>query len=293
MFSKIIAFTVFVAALPGVGNAASCSVINLNRCLDSVCAINISTNPAARCQYCGTADAGTPPQSKMRNVSVGQSSKNTISEKELKNAPDDPGARYAWAKAECFKKIANCTDDDTEQYYEMIQKSCDTVGTMAKKDNLVKKALKSTATKSSCTNDMTVCMMGASRCGGDWSACATDASFDTFFASCSVDATGCDEFMDDIRTQLSASRTSTIEGAAERIQQIAISYQTSRKNAVANAQDVCKTNKNYDNCVKDVCATSMPNKCAAGTRHDDEIAAAGKMCQFYKIACNTITGIQQ
>ena len=293
MFGKIIAFTVFVAALPGIGNAASCSVINLNRCLDSVCAINVATNPAARCQYCGTADAGTPPQSKMRNVSVGQSSKNTISEKELKNAPSDPGARYAWAKAECFKKIANCTDDDTEQYYEMIQKSCDTVGTLAQKDNLVKKALKSTATKTSCTNDMTVCMLADTRCGSDWSACATDDGFDTFFASCGVDATGCDEFMGDIRTQLSASRKSAIDGAADRIQQIAKSYQTSRQNAVASAQDECKTNSRYNTCVSDVCSVSMPNKCAAGDRHDDEMAAAGKMCQFYKIACDTITGIKQ
>ena len=66
----------------------ACSVANLTRCLDSVCAINIGANPAARCQYCGTNSAGEPAKSgTMKSISAGTSSKYIISDKELKNAP--------------------------------------------------------------------------------------------------------------------------------------------------------------------------------------------------------------
>lgn len=292
MFKKIVLFTVFTVAIPGIGHAATCSVINLNRCLDSVCAIGVSTNPAARCQYCGNAGAGTPPASKMRSVSAGQSSKNTLTEKELKDAPTDPGARYAWAKAECFKKIADCTNDDTEKYDEMIQQSCDVAGVVAQKDVLTANATKSTATQSSCANTMTVCMLADTRCGPDWSACATDTDFDTFFAACGVDATGCDEFTADIRTQLSASRKSYIDGAADRIASIAKSYQTARQDKLTAARDTCENNASMNTCIKARCNNNMPNKCT-GEFQDAETAAATKLCKFYELACNAVKNIKQ
>lgn len=295
MFSKIIIFTMFLAALPGVGYAASCSTINLNRCLDSVCAINVATNPAARCQYCGTADAGTPPKSNMRNISVGQSSKTTITEKELKNAPDDPGLRYAWAKVECFKKIANCGEDDTEKYEEMIQQSCDAVGIVTQKDALAKKAAKpSKKTKSVCQDDITLCMLADTRCGADWSGCADDAEFDNFFATCSIESTGCDEFTGDIRTQLGTNRKTSIATAAERITQIAKTYQNTRQDKLNRAKSECANNKQFTSCVESVCANVMPEKCASPekTRRDAETNAANNMCKFYKLACDSVEKIK-
>lgn len=291
MFGKITIFTVFMATLPVIGHAATCSVINLNRCLDSVCAIGVATNPAARCQYCGNSAAGTPPTTTMRNISVGQSAKNTISEKELKNAPSDPGARYAWAKAECFKKVANCTNDDTEKYFDMIQQSCSVANVVAQKETLTANATKSTVSKSSCTNDFTVCMLAQSRCGPDWSACAADADFDTFFAACGVDATGCDEFTGDIRTQLSASRKSYIDGAADRIASIAKSYRDARTNQLAAARDECANNAAMNTCIKQVCNEQMPNKCAGGDFYDDETAAATNICKFHQLACDAVKNI--
>ena len=63
----------------------ACSIGNLTKCLDSVCAINMGANPAARCQYCGSASAGEPTKSTaMKSVSAGSSTKYSISDKELK-----------------------------------------------------------------------------------------------------------------------------------------------------------------------------------------------------------------
>ena len=84
---KNVLLSLFVALFlvpSDVWAAVSCSRANLTRCLDSVCAINISSNPAARCQYCGTPSAGAPSATGMRGVSVGASAKYNISDKELK-----------------------------------------------------------------------------------------------------------------------------------------------------------------------------------------------------------------
>ena len=87
---------------PGFVYGAGCSTANLIRCLDSACAINIGANPAARCQYCGSSSAGEPEKSMaMKSVSAGSAAKYTISDKELKKAPDDPGERYVWATKKC------------------------------------------------------------------------------------------------------------------------------------------------------------------------------------------------
>ena len=71
MKNSIYIFSVVVALGAAHASVAhgACSVANLTRCLDSVCAINVSSNPAARCQYCGTTDAGTPTNT-VRSVSV-------------------------------------------------------------------------------------------------------------------------------------------------------------------------------------------------------------------------------
>ena len=87
MKQRILSSLLFISVCSGAFAATQqCSRANLTRCLDSVCAINISSNPAARCQYCGSVGAGTPPNTKMKSVSVGASAKYNISDKELKKA---------------------------------------------------------------------------------------------------------------------------------------------------------------------------------------------------------------
>ena len=106
MKNSIYIFSVAIALGAAHANTAhaACSVADLTRCLDSVCAINVSSNPAARCQYCGTTDAGTPTNT-MRSVSVGTSAKYNLSAKELQKAPDAPSARYAWAIRQCIARV--------------------------------------------------------------------------------------------------------------------------------------------------------------------------------------------
>ena len=112
MFKKFAFLAIFLAIAPNLAHAV-CSRANLTRCLDSVCAINVSTNPAARCQYCGTTNAGEPPtKNGIKSVSVGASTRFNISDKELKSAPNDPGQRYVWATTKCIERVTDCTPDD-------------------------------------------------------------------------------------------------------------------------------------------------------------------------------------
>jgi hypothetical protein len=138
----------------------ACSVANLTRCLDSVCAINIGANPAARCQYCGSASAGDPTKSSaMKSVSAGSATKYIISDKELKNAPTDPGQRYMWATQKCLEKVSGCTTDDVSDIYdELISKSCQAAGITDSMASLAKKA-NTAKTQTSCSNDITNCII--------------------------------------------------------------------------------------------------------------------------------------
>lgn len=265
--------------------AAKCSRANLTRCLDSACAINISSNPAARCQYCGTASAGTPnTKNAMRAVSAGASAKYNISDKDLKKAPTDPGERYVWATKQCIAKVAGCTADDvTETYDKLIEQSCTAAGVSAKMEKLQKEARK-TRTKSDCESEISACVIMDNACSGDYRNCVANADFDKFFAACGVQSTGCDEFISDIRTDLLAERDSAIENADEFLARIIATYQNTRETKLADTYKGCTDDTAYESCVETVCKNNMPDKCADQT----EKVSAGLLCQFYKTACNTL-----
>ncbi|MBD5391678.1 hypothetical protein HDR66_02635 [bacterium] len=274
---------------PGIANAAaaSCSKASLTRCLDSVCAINSAANPAARCQYCGTSSAGEPPaKSAMKSVSAGASSKNTLTDKELKSAPSDPGERYTWATTQCLKKVANCTPDDVSATYDsLIEQSCRAAGVSAQMATL-RAAANKKKTKTSCQTDITTCLTAAKYCNADYSGCSSEADFDKFFAACSVEATGCDEYVSTLRTELFASRNDSIKGTDEAIDAIVLAYQDARKSKLAKARADCTDNAGRDACVTSVCERSMPNKCATGSQW--EKSAAIQLCKFYDVACATL-----
>lgn len=286
MKKNILFFTVMMAALPGISWAATCSRANLTRCLDSVCAINASSNPAARCQYCGTPDAGNPPTGVMRGVSIGQSAKYTITEKELKSAPTNQGQRYAWATSECIKKLPDCTPDDVSETYDsLIEQSCRAAGINAESASLRTAAAK-TKTQSQCNTDIRACLVGANRCGPDFSACEQNADFDKFFAACSVEATGCTEYVSAIRTTLLAARDTAIKNNDVMLANIVVSYKSAREQKLNQAKSSCTNNAGRETCIKTVCDRSMANKCAAG--FESEKSMATQLCKFYDLACNVL-----
>ncbi len=279
-------FSLFAIALPQFAGAA-CSTANLTRCMDSVCAINVSSNPAARCQYCGSADAGTPPaKGGMRSVSVGASAKYNISEKELKNAPTDPAKRYAWAARECIKRVDGCTADNVSDAYDkLIEQSCRAAGIAASMESLREQADKP-ASRASCQTDIISCMVADTRCSADWRNCAENADFDGFYSTCSVDATGCDEYLSDLRTELIATRDSAIRNADAILTSIVQSYQDARARKLSSTLAACAANTQRENCIATVCANNMPNQCGAG--FEGEKSMATQLCKFYDIACNIL-----
>lgn len=276
--------TLGIIMCPVVANAASCSVANLTRCLDSACAINVSSNPAARCQYCGTSSAGTPPKkSGMRSLSLGASARYTLDEDELEDAPTDPGQRYAWATAQCIKKVDGCTPDDvSDNYDKLIEQSCRAAGVSAQLAETLSDRAK-TVSESSCVSTITSCMIATTRCGPDYRACENDSDFDGFFATCSVQAKGCDDYISGIRGDLIAARDSAIESADTMLATIVENYQRAREQKLTSTQTGCQNNSAKNQCIETVCATNMPNKC--GTGYESERASATQLCEFYDIAC--------
>ncbi|MBQ8255697.1 MAG: hypothetical protein IJY99_01895 [Alphaproteobacteria bacterium] len=284
---KHLLFLISAVLLTSGAHAASkCSHANLTRCLDSACAINLSTNPAARCQYCGTSSAGEPVKSKMRSVSAGASAKYNISEKDLKKAPTDPGKRYAWATEQCIKKIAGCTPDDVSEAYDsLIEQSCTAAGVSAKMAAAQEKVGKK-KTQTSCKTDIRACVVAQNRCTSDFRACEADADFDKFFSACGVEVSGCDEYISAIRSELISDRNNAIKNADVILAQIAESYAKARDQKLATTKNSCKNNSGYTSCVETVCANNMPNKCGDGFQ--GEKTMAGQLCRFHEIACATI-----
>ena len=283
------------ALVPGFGYAA-CSRANLTRCLDSACAINISSNPAARCQYCGTADAGEPNDAGMRAVSVGTSSKNTISVKDLKSAPADPGERYVWASKKCIAMVNGCTTDDVSDVYDsLIEQSCTAAGINAQMAVLFEKA-RQKKTAATCKSEITACMVGDAKCSSKYTGCDEDADFNKFFSECSVAATGCDEHLSDIRSTLMASRDKAIKNAETMLMSIVQSYRDARASRLAAIRKSCENQSALNACISSMCNRSMPNQCDATREKTEsyqkivksEIAIATQLCQFIDIACSTL-----
>lgn len=284
MKTKLAFFISSLLLFPAVSFGASCSKLNLTKCLDSACAINIGANPAARCQYCGTASAGVPTESNaMKSISLG-STKYTFTDKELKSAPTDPGQRYVWATTECIKKVDGCTTDDVSDTYDsLIEQSCKAAGISAEMASLSKQATK-TASKSSCNTSITACIISESRCNSDYRNCEENTDFDKFFASCSVEATGCDEYISDIRTELLAARDTAIEQADKILASIVKSYQEAREQKIASTKSGCADNSARDKCIETVCANNMRGNCNT----QEEKSMATSLCKFYEIACETL-----
>jgi hypothetical protein len=265
----------------------ACSTANLTRCLDSVCAINIGANPAARCQYCGSESAGTPSTAGvMKTVTAGSAAKYTISEKELKKAPTDPGQRYIWATEQCLKKLKDCTSEDVSDNYDsLIEQSCKAAGISADMATLAKKVSQEKK-QPACSSEISSCLIADKRCLADYRNCESDADFDKYFSECSIAATGCDSYISAIRSTLISARDAAIKNSALALKNIVEAYQTARKQKLAGTKQSCKDNSAKQNCIKTVCANNMKHKCDDGFEY--ETTLAGQLCAFYDVACDRL-----
>ncbi|MBO4480187.1 MAG: hypothetical protein J5742_00995 [Alphaproteobacteria bacterium] len=282
----ILAFVVACGAFGAFDTYAAvskCSKTNLMRCLDSACAINASMNAAARCQYCGTSAAGTPPSQKgLSNVTVGQSTKYAISDKDLSLAPSDPGKRYIWATTECIKKLPDCTPDDASSAYDkLIEQSCKAAGITTQIKNQAT-SLNTKPTKTKCNSTFTACI--EKKCGVGFDLCETDGDFDRFVAECGADASGCDEYIAEFKKSTASARTSAIKNRDKLVQTIADGYQTTRKTKLSNAMANCTNGSAANACIKTVCENNMRGKCKDST----EKSMATQLCKFYETACTVL-----
>ena len=271
-----------IAAVGGYAATSRCSKTNLTRCLDSVCAINASINPSARCQYCGTSNAGEPATKGLTNVTAGQSTKYALSAKELSVAPSDPGKRYVWATTECIKKLPDCTPDDASAAYDrLIEISCKNAGvTMQTASALA--TLTKEKTRATCNNEITACIN--KKCGADFNTCPTDATLDRAIAECGVDAGGCDNYLADLRKSITGAQKSATENRDALITAIVTDRQTRRTSKVDAITTSCKNGTATASCVKTMCAEHMAGKCAT----DTEVSMAKQLCKFYDTACTVL-----
>ena len=268
-------FAVCFGVIPLVCAAApKCSQTNITRCLDSACAVNIGMNPAARCQYCGTSSAGTPPTQKgIKNISVGQSSKYALTDKELAVAPSDPGKRYIWATTECIKKVGNCTTDDVSSIYDkLIEQSCKAVGATIQTN----KAIATAAQKPSelkCTQTLENCI--ETKCGRGFEMCTKDSDLDRIIAECATAATGCDEYVNKIKATAKTSRDKSVKNAQQELVDLVKDIQNKRKNNWNSIVSDCKSNESLNICI-DTYTGAFNTKIAT------------LLCAYYKTACDTI-----
>ena len=222
----------------------------------------------------------------MKAVSVGASAKYNLTDKELKSAPTAPGERYAWATAQCIKKISGCTAEDvTDTYDKLIEQSCTAAGVAAKLDKTLDTVAKK-KTKSACKSDITACVIMDKHCSADYRKCSNDEDFNNFFSTCSVETGGCDDYISEIRETLVAARDDAITNIETILNKIITAYQSARDKKISDIKSGCTDNSARDTCVETVCATNMPNKCGIG--YESEKSAAFELCKFYDTACAII-----
>lgn len=286
MKTRVLFFSSLLLFAPTIVYGA-CSVANLTRCLDSVCAINIGANPAARCQYCGSESAGEPAKSTaMKSISAGASAKFTVSDKELKKAPTDPGERYIWGTKLCLEKVSGCDADDVSDNYDsLVEQSCRAAGISAEMASLAKK-VNTAKTKSSCSDEITVCVVDAKRCMANYRNCESDENLNKYFSECGVLSTGCESFLSEIRSSIFASRDTAVANSDKILQNIIAAYQNAREQRLQSAQKACKNNTARNECVERVCKNNMRNKCDIGFEYEKTVAE--QLCKFYDTACDRL-----
>lgn len=287
MFRQFAILASLFVLLPNLADA-SCLRTNLTKCLDSACAINATTNRAARCQYCGAASANNnaQPDTGARSVSIGSSTKYIISSSELHDAPSDPGQRYVWATRLCLERVPDCTPDDvTETYDTLIEQSCTTMIQDEARAQEKKQNSANNQTQSSCSDKISLCMKTTARCGSDFSGCADDSAFTRNFSVCVTDARGCDKYASDIRAELVSRRDAAVKKQQDQMQRNVKEHAKKREETAQKNQKLCTNDAGRESCISEICAT-MPNNCGLGFA--DERSMATQLCKYWDTACATL-----
>ena len=139
---------------------------------------------------------------------------------------------------------------------------------------------------STCSTEISACIIDAKRCTADYRNCESDADFDKYYAECSVLSTGCESFSKEIRSTLIANRDNAIKNADEILNNIVIAYKTSREHKLKNSQTGCKDNSAKKNCISMVCYNNMRHKCELGFEYEETLA--DMLCKFYDTACDRL-----
>jgi hypothetical protein len=287
-------FVLFAATFASAFAAAKCKQSDLLACLDSVCSEDME--PTSRCYLCGTSAAKKPKAADyalgdspvMQSLSVGKSSKNTISDKELKSAPKDPGERYQWATKECAKKIKDCEPEDvSDNYDKLIDQACKVaLNDTEYEASLKKAAVKKTAEQ--CASDLNACLLASNKCDGNMLKCETDEEFNRNFSACMVLATGCDEFTTTLRDRMKKSRDEMVAKKDGNLDDLVSLKKMERERDMKTAKNLC-SGAGKEMCVAEVCGNFPNGLDANGLCADpEEKILAANLCKFVDIACNKL-----
>ena len=294
---KLIGVLSVLVLMPLSANAA-CRVSDLLQCLDSVCAENVDMEPGARCYSCGTSAAKRPEKTEyklggdtpgMQSLAVGRSSRNTISDKELKNAPKDPGDRYKWATVECAKKVNSCTADDvSDNYDKLIDASCKIALGESEYAAVMKNAKDSKKTAPQCESELSACLLAPTKCDATMLKCELDADFNRLFAVCMSEASGCGDFTTTMRDNIKKQRDDMVAKKNNRINELIQLKKMERQEELESANRLCSAG-GKESCIIDMCA-NLPtglnsNKQCADA---DERMWAASLCKFVDTACNRL-----
>ena len=150
--------------------------------------------------------------------------------------------------------------------------------------SLQKKATKNKRSETTCTNEITQCMTKSDKCNTDYSKCSDDKQFDLFLSTCSIQATGCNDFVTHIRKSIDKTRKTALQNAKDNVAAIVAAHQNERTKRLENIRSGCSTNTDYENCVSRACRDNTNNNCETSA----EQTIANNLCQFYKTACTKI-----
>jgi hypothetical protein len=167
----------------------------------------------------------------------------------------------------------------------LIEQSCTAAGISAEFTELAEQ-VNEQKTSSSCSSEISSCIINAKRCSANYRKCESDSEFDKYFSECSITSVGCDAYLKDIRARLISARDTSIANADKVLQTIIASYKSAREQKLAAAQTSCKNNAAKLDCVESVCKTNMRNRCEIGFEY--EKAVAEQLCKFYDTACERL-----
>lgn len=251
-----------IAAFYAGAAHSACRTPDLITCMDSVCVTDLTTDPGSRCVLCGSDQAssiasakkdtyaGAANAPKFQALSLGLSSSLVISERDLRNAPNAPSERYAWAINSCLKKVSSCNADDARYEYDsLIEKSCRAF--MSETEYLA--ATQKVAAEKSpdvCRTEIGVCMTAAARCGDGWMQCTGEgaAAFDRFFASCLIES-GCTDNGGEIMAWAHSQSESVIDAIDERLKSAAQVAADARRAKWESFASICDEDSAKMQCV--------------------------------------------